>query len=239
MDAPPAGLVFSHPDPVLRTRGLGGLRYLFARGFLLDLPRAAAARTLGARLRGTLPDTTVVPFVWHLVSHGPSDPLGGRGPRRPAGDPSAFGGLRDTEAVATALAAQVESTRAIGADTWLVHSPPSITPGPVGRQRLADFFARSRALGFAPMWLPEGLWEADDAAAFARSHDVRLLWPVGPQPDSDALPAGALAVVRPRRPHLRPAEVDSYALLQARAVVFAGPHAPGAAARYLRETTGG
>ncbi len=239
MDAPPAGLVFSHPDPLLRTRGLGALRYLFARGFLLDLPRAAAARALGVRLREVLPDTTIVPFVWHLVSHTPSDPLAGRGRRHPAGDPSTFGGLRDTEAVATALAAQVESTRAIGADTWLVHSPPSVTPGPVGRQRLAAFFTRSRALGFAPMWLPEGLWEADDARAFARDHDVRLLWPVGPHPDPEALPAGALAVVRPRRPRLRPAEVDAYALLPAEAVVFAGPYAPAAAARYLRETTGG
>ena len=236
VEAPPAGIVLSHPDQLRRARGLAGLSWVFARSFLLDLPRAAAARRLAERVREIAPRARFVPYVWHLVSHLPDDPLPGRGPRRPAGDPAGFGGLRDTPEVATALGAQVESTRACGADAVLLATPPSLTPGAPGRRRLAAFLDRAEELGWSVFWRPEGLWEPDEAAAAAGGR-ARLLWPVVPTAAGPAdLPPGTLALVQPARPRLRPAQIDALAYLPAGGVVFAGPHAPAAAAAYLRAT---
>ncbi|RMG99814.1 MAG: hypothetical protein D6705_02035 [Deltaproteobacteria bacterium] len=235
MDAPPAGIVFSHPEQLARARGLDGLSWVFARNFLLDLPRAAAARRLAERVAKVAPSATFVPYVWHLVSHGADDPLSGRGSRRPAGAPENFGGLRDTPEVSTALSAQLESTRAAGADAWCLTTPPSISPGAAGRARLARFFEYSRNLGLTVFWQPEGVWTPDEAAACLPPGD-RLLWPVGPLEGHADLPPGALALVRPRRPRLRPAEIDAIVERSGPGVVFGGPHAVSAAAAYLRAT---
>ncbi len=142
---------------------------------LLDPPRAAAASRWADRLRRSFPNATLAPYVWHLISHGPTDGLREHGSRTLEGPPHAFGQLQRTPQVAQAWDAYAQCVAALGATQLVVRTPASIAPGVLGRKRIAEFVAARREEGFSIVWEPQGLWEPHEAAAFARELGVSLL----------------------------------------------------------------
>ena len=89
---------------------------------------------------------------------------------------------------------------AMEASTVVLRTPPSVTPGALGRARIRAFVEARRAetlpapqatdpegpakealpgegAGIQVVWEPEGLWEPPVAAAFAREAGVSLLLP--------------------------------------------------------------
>ncbi len=209
MPRPRVGWVIAHPHELARLRApLPEVDVALLRTFLLDLPRAAGARASAETTRRKLPNAELVPFVWHLVSHGPDDPLPGRGARRPAGEPHAFGQLRDTQQVERAWEATVQSARAAGAARLALHTPASVAPGAVGRTRLSRHWARAREAGFSSLWEPAGPWSAS-AAYDAAGPDVPVLWPApDPSASPELVPPGAWLLVRCVRGNLSPARRD-------------------------------
>ncbi len=228
MSRPRVGWVIAHPHELARLRGpMPEPDVVLLRTFLLDLPRAAGARATADAVRRKLPRAELVPYVWHLVSHGPDDALPGRGARCPAGEPHAFGQLRDTREVEQAWNATVQSARAAGARRLVLHTPPSVSPGAVGRARISAHFARARAAGFGSLWEPAGPWTAASAFDVAGPH-VPVLWPA---PDAAAepepVPPGAWLLVRCARGHLSPARaawLDE--LAESHPLLFHGDRAP-------------
>ncbi len=130
---------------------------------LFDLPRAAAAGRWLGQLRHTSPNAELVPYVWHLVSHGNDDGLRDLGSRTLSGPPQAFGLLQDTPQVQQAWEGLMQCIGALEATRVVLRTPTSVTPGPVGRKRLETWVAARKAEKLNVLWEPEGLWQADEA----------------------------------------------------------------------------
>jgi hypothetical protein len=124
---------------------------------LLDPPRAAAARRWGAWLRRFFPNAELVPYAWHLVTHPPEEGLRARSTRTLEGPPHAFGLLQPTREVEQAWDATRQTALALGAERVALRTPTGLSPGPVGRQRLAAFVAKHGGES-ALIWEPHGLW---------------------------------------------------------------------------------
>jgi hypothetical protein len=133
----------------------------------VDLPRGRAARSMGESVRKVHPEAEVMPYVWHLVSHGVADGLRSMGTRTLAGPPHQFGELQQTREVDQAWEATEACASALQARRVILRTGPSLTPGAIGRGRLQAFVARSRDAGLDLVWEPEGLWEHDVAADLA------------------------------------------------------------------------
>jgi hypothetical protein len=151
--------------------------YVLLERTLHDPPRAAAATRWAAQLRLRFPQAELIPWTWHLVSHALEDGLRKHAARTLPGDPSAFGGLKDTPENALAWRAALPCMQALEPRRIALRTPVSITPGPLGRSRIGAFVEARRAeLGWETLWEPDGLWELDDAAAFARQIGATLMW---------------------------------------------------------------
>lgn len=145
------------------------------RSTLLNPPRAAGARALADQVRALHPRAALVPYVWHLVSHGESDGLREAGSRALPGEPRRFGHLQDTPEVQSAWEISLRCAREMGASTVVLRTPPSFTPGTVHQARLAAFVAARAAEGIQVVWETDGLWEPAATLALARKHDFHTL----------------------------------------------------------------
>lgn len=150
-----------------RLRGAERAQIVLLARTLIDPPRAAACRRWGEMLRRSFPEATLIPYAWHLVTHGPEDGLRKVGSRELSGPPEAFGRLVDTPSSAQAMEVVRTCAEALGTTTIAIRTPPSLTPGAIGRKRLADFHARQAATGFSLVWEPEGLWTPEEAMALS------------------------------------------------------------------------
>lgn len=175
--APKLGVVI-HDDKALRVARVDDPVDLVAlRSTLLNPPRAAAATKLAARIRELHPRATVVPYVWHLVSHGPSDGLRELGTRTLPGDARRFGLLQDTDEVRQAWEITRQCAELLGASEVILRTPASFTPSAIHRERLRAFVAARVAEGLKVIWEAEGLWEPAETLAVARELDLRTIIP--------------------------------------------------------------
>jgi len=144
---------------------------------LLDPPRAAAAKRWGSEIRKSFPAATLVPYVWHLMTHGPDERMAERTTRTLSGEPHQFGGLQDSPPTRQAWEVTRLCAEALETTQVVLRTPPSITPGALGRSRLRAFVEARRAEGLSVVWEPEGLWEPPVAAALARELRIDLMLP--------------------------------------------------------------
>lgn len=144
---------------------------------LFDPPRAAAAKRWAAQIRRAFPSATLVPYAWHLISHGPEERMAQRTTRTLAGPPQAFGGLQDSPQTRQAWEVTRLCMDAMGSTTVAVRTPPSLTPGALGRARIRAFVEARRAEGLQVVWEPQGLWEPPVAAALAAELGATLMLP--------------------------------------------------------------
>lgn len=205
---------------------------------LFEPPRASAAGRWATQVRRLFPNAEVIPYAWHLLSHGPDDGLRGLSSRTLEGEPHRFGSLQDSDEVARAWEAVRPCYDALGAKRIVVRTPASLTPGALGRKRLQGFVEKRRADGFEIVWEPEGLWAPAEACAFAASLNITAMGPafVAGRPNTDEDPEvlydrGAWLRVDAmgRRPRLSADQLDALAdhldVVPNATLVFAGPRA--------------
>ncbi len=144
---------------------------------LLDPPRQGAMTRWSGAIRRRFPQAELVPLAWHLVTHAREDGLRGRATRRPPGDELRFGGLQATAEVEHAWSVSTAGAQACGAKRILLATPPSLTPGALGRRRIHQFVEQHRGAGFDLVWRPAGLWEAPVACALAQTLGIDVLVP--------------------------------------------------------------
>jgi uncharacterized protein YecE (DUF72 family) len=80
------------------------------------------------------------------------------------------------------------------ARTFVLRTPPEVTPTTLWRDRIGKIAAKLPRDATRFVWEPSGVWEIDDAAAQARSWDATLLV----DPAKDPVPPGTVAYVRLR-----------------------------------------
>ena len=206
---------------------------------LFEPPRASAAMRWATQVRRLFPNAEVIPYAWHLLSHGPDDGLRGLSSRTLEGEPRKFGGLQASDEVARAWEAVRPCYDALGAKRIVVRTPTSITPGAIGRKRLQAFTEARRADGVELVWEPEGLWGPTETTALARSLGVTPMGPAfvagrpnneGADPEVLYHPQAWLRVdAMGRRPRLSADQLDALAdhvdVVGAATLVFAGPKA--------------
>lgn len=164
---------------VRRARVEPAVGLLLLERTLYEPPRAAACRRWAERLRYVFPQAELAAYAWHLVTHGAADGLRGTSSRTLPGEPQRFGSLQPTPEVEQAMAIVRTTLEALGTDTLVVRTPPSLAPGAIGRSRLQAFFT-GPAAGLRVIWEPQGLWEPIEAAAVAAqvpAPGARLLLP--------------------------------------------------------------
>ncbi len=144
---------------------------------LFDPPRAAAAKRWAPTVRRSFPNAQLLPFVWHLVSHGPEERMHERTTRTLSGPPHRFGGLQDSPQTRQAWDVTRLCAEAMESTTVVVRTPPSLTPGSLGRARIRAFVEQRRSEGIEVVWEPQGLWEADVAAALAAQLGIQVILP--------------------------------------------------------------
>ena len=206
---------------------------------LFEPPRAGAAGRWAEHVRRLFPNAEIIPYAWHLLSHGPDDGLRGLSSRSLEGEAHKFGGLQDSDEVARAWEAVRPCYEALEAKRIALRTPASLTPGAVGRKRLQTFVERRRADGFDIVWEPDGLWSAPEVAALAGSLKVTALGPafVAGRPNTEAEDPEVLyhrsAWLRidamGRRPRLSADQLDALAdhvdVVPQSTLIFAGPKA--------------
>lgn len=194
------GLLLSQHNARVRKNPDPRVELLLLERTLLDPPRAAAAKRWASQVRRAYPAATLLPYVWHLVSHGPEERMAERTTRTLAGPPHLFGGVQDSPQTRQAWEVTRLCLEAMGASTVVLRTPPSVTPGALGRARIRAFVEARRAetpgsdpthgsseaavasagtepAGIGVVWEPEGLWEPPVAAALARESGASLLMP--------------------------------------------------------------
>lgn len=169
----------ARPDPSDEAGDEAGdpVELVVLRSTLLNPPRAAAARALAEQVRSVHPNAVLVPYVWHLVSHAASDGLREAGTRTLPGEARRFGHLQDTPEVLSAWDVSLRCAKEMGADTVILRTPPSFTPGAVNQARLAAFVEARAAEGLHVVWELDGLWEPAATLALARKLSIDTLVP--------------------------------------------------------------
>jgi len=91
---------------------------------------------------------------------------------------------------------ELEAARAamdvLQARCFVLRTPPDVTPAAVWRERIARIIEKFPRDVTHFVWEPSGVWEAEDAAAQARSWGIVL----AVDPAHDPVPAGPVAYVR-------------------------------------------
>jgi hypothetical protein len=187
------------------------VQLVLLRSTLVDPPRAAGARSLREKIAAVHPDAEVIPYVWHYVSHIASDGLAKLGTRTLPGSRHAFGHLQDTPEVRGALDTTLQQAEQLGASRVALRTPPSFSPSPPHRERLASFVAQVRERGFDVVWEPEGLWS--DPVLMELSDELELpvlvsaISATGRAEATD--PTWAWLRVDPQAADLRPSNADA------------------------------
>lgn len=206
---------------------------------LFEPPRASAASRWATHVRRLFPNADVLPYAWHLLSHGPDDGLRGLSSRTLEGSPHKFGSLQDSDEVRRAWEAVRPCYDALGAKRIVLRTPASLTPGAIGRKRLQAFVERRKEEGLDIVWEPEGLWSPAEASALASSLGITVMGPafVAGRPNTEADEPEVLyhrntwlrVDAMGRRPRLSADQLDALAdhvdVQPASTMIFAGPRA--------------
>jgi hypothetical protein len=210
--------------------------------------RAPRRRGRWQRVRAVHPQAALVPYVWHLVSHGAEDGVRELGTRALPGEARQFGHLQDTPEVREAWQTTLRCAQEFAAKQVVLRTPASFTPGGVGHARLTAFAAARAAEGIEVVWEAEGLWEPAQTLSLARKLGLQTIVPAfdgdGAAVHGDA--RAAVAAGRRRGADLRLrgvlAETLAFALEGAEAVgedgpmvLFAGPRAYANLRSFARE----
>jgi uncharacterized protein YecE (DUF72 family) len=92
------------------------------------------------------------------------------------------------------LAAAREAIDALQARCFVLRTPPEVTPASVWRDRVKAIVDKLPRDVTSFVWEPSGVWEAEDAAALARSWGIVL----AVDPAREAVPEGPVAYLRMR-----------------------------------------
>jgi hypothetical protein len=141
------GLLLTQHNARSRKRPDPRVELLLLERTLLDPPRAAAAKRWASQIRRAYPAAQLVPYVWHLVSHGPEERMAERTTRTLAGPPHLFGGVQDSPQTRQAWEVTRLCLEAMDASSVALRTPPSVTPGALGRARIRAFVEARRAEG--------------------------------------------------------------------------------------------
>jgi len=171
------GLLLGQANARVRKSPDPRVELLLLERTLLDPPRAAAAKRWADQVRRAYPAAQLLPYVWHLVSHGPEERMAERTTRSLPGPAHLFGGVQDSPQTRQAWEVTRLCIDAMGSTSVVLRTPPSVTPGALGRARIRAFVEARRAEGLQVVWEPEGLWEAPVAAALAREIGASVLVP--------------------------------------------------------------
>jgi hypothetical protein len=139
------GLLLNQHNARSRKSSDSRVELLLLERTLLDPPRAAAAKRWASQIRRAFPAAQLVPYVWHLVSHGPEERMAGRTTRTLAGPPHLFGGVQDSPQTRQAWEVTRLCLEAMDASAVALRTPPSVTPGALGRARIRAFVEARRA----------------------------------------------------------------------------------------------
>lgn len=165
------GLILS--DANAKFRGtVSNAQLVLLERTLLDPPRTKALAQWADEVRRAFEGAELIPYVWHLVSHAPSDGLLAKTTRRISGPEAAFGGLQDTKETQQALEVSRQVAQTLDARRIVLRTPASLSPGPVGRRRIEAFARARREEGLEVIWEPGGLWEPVETLTFAQSTSI-------------------------------------------------------------------
>lgn len=170
------GVILGEPGRLKAGRRSDPVSWVIHRSSLMDPPRAAGARTLAESTQRAHPGARLGLYAWRHVTHGPNDALP-QGTRKLQGEPGRCGHLQGTDEVAQAWEVTRIAAEGMGAERVVLKTPPSFTPGSLGRRRLESFVNahREKHPQLTLVWEPEGLWEPDSAHALAQSLGITAL----------------------------------------------------------------
>lgn len=162
-----------------------------------DPPRRAAMVRWVDEVRRAFPAAELVPYAWHLVTHGPEDGAREHATRTLSGPAYKFGSLQATAQTEQAWEVTQICREVCGSDRVVIRTPPSLTPGALGRRRLAKFAQTRKVEGVDLIWAPSGLWETPEAMAVGREIAANVMLPAfeGGRPRYAA--EGSLDLVHP------------------------------------------
>ncbi|MBA3545910.1 MAG: hypothetical protein H0T76_05450 [Nannocystis sp.] len=177
MPIPKLGVLLNDEKALHAAREADPVAFVVLRSTLINPPRAAGARGLAQRLASLHPGASVVPYVWHLVTHGAEDGVREFGTRSLPGEARRFGHLQDTAEVREAWQTTLRCAQEFGSTRVLLRTPPSFTPGAGNQARLAAFVAARAAEGLEVVWEADGLWESKQTLALARKLGMQTVVP--------------------------------------------------------------
>ena len=105
-----------------------------------------------------------------------------------------LGKLKAGDALEAELGVLLKSVTLLEARVIVIATSPDVSPSKLWRDRLAKLIDRLPRDASSIVWEPSGLWEIEDAAAFARKLEIT----VAVDPARDAMPEGPVAYGRLR-----------------------------------------
>ena len=173
MPTPKLGILASDEKALQPARESDPVSLVVLRSTLLNPPRAAGARAVAQHIHKLHPRAALVPYVWHLVSHGPEDHLRELATRSLPGEARRFGHLQDTPEVRDAWQTSLRCAQEFTATQVILRTPASST----NQARLAAFVEARAAEGIELVWEAEGLWEPAQTLSLARKLGMQVILP--------------------------------------------------------------
>ena len=177
MPTPKLGILASDEKAFHAARESDPVSLVVLRSTLVNPPRAAGARGVAQHILGLHPRASLVPYAWHLVTHGPEDHLRELATRSLPGEARRFGHLQDTAEVREAWQTSLRCAQEFGAKRVLLRTPASFTPSGANYSRLTAFAEARRAEGIELVWEAEGLWEPAQTLSLARKLGMQTVVP--------------------------------------------------------------
>ena len=177
MPTPKLGILASDEKAFHAARESDPVSLVVLRSTLVNPPRSAGARSVAENIKKLHPYASLVPYVWHMVTHGPEDHLRELASRSLPGEPRRFGHLQSTLEVQDAWQTTLRCAQAFGARQVLLRTPASFTPSGANHSRLAAFAEARAAEGIELVWEAEGLWEPAQTLSVARKLGMQTVIP--------------------------------------------------------------
>ncbi len=177
MPTPKLGILASDEKAFHPARESDPVSLVVLRSTLVNPPRAAGARSVAENILKLHPYASLVPYVWHLVTHGPEDHLRELASRSLPGEARRFGHLQSTPEVQEAWQTSLRCAQAFGAKHMVLRTPASFTPSTANHARLAAFAEARAAEGIELVWEAEGMWEPAQTLSVARKLGMQTIIP--------------------------------------------------------------
>jgi hypothetical protein len=177
MPTPKLGILASDEKAFHAARESDPVSLVALRSTLINPPRAAGARAVAQHILGLHPRASLLPYVWHLVSHGPEDHLRELATRSLPGEARRFGHLQDTPEVREAWQTSLRCAQEFGSARVLLRTPASFTPSGANYGRITAFAEARKAEGIELVWEAEGLWEPAQTLSLARKLGMQTVIP--------------------------------------------------------------